>query len=328
MNKCSIIFLGILVTICYGREPIKPFHGAVPYMVYYTSRYRGICVGTLVHQTVVLTAAVCVCNPRSLIPDTQPINVVTGTSYRHPRRGVRVQITKILKPKMPTDLSRRAHELQISPALLLMKRKIPDVLTEVPLRALDIDWMSEESLNLQEECMMIGWHFFYKNDKIFPVSKFLLQRNIRVQFLNVVRMHAWCDVLSIKLEKSLANLGYEGELDKSNMICVRDPDQAAQPCHGSYGSPLVCRGRVVGVMVSPDGQWTNCTGQSNIIHRFNTSPISNFMKCVSGMFSSEMRSNGEEMKKALYDEMDEYDYLPALYGRVVAVDGESSSDEI
>lgn len=56
-------------------------------------------MGTMVHRMVVITAAVCVCNPRSTVPDLRPINIVGGTGYRHPRRGIRVQITQILIPK-------------------------------------------------------------------------------------------------------------------------------------------------------------------------------------------------------------------------------------
>lgn len=63
---------------------------------------------------------------------------------------------------MPKDLAKRAHELQTSPALLLMKKRVPDILTETPVRALEIDWKGENPLTLQEECMIIGWHFFYK----------------------------------------------------------------------------------------------------------------------------------------------------------------------
>lgn len=66
--------------------------------VYFTSRYRGVCVGTLVSPTVVLTAALCVVNPVSTIPDVRPINVVVGTTYRHPKRGIRVQVAQILIP--------------------------------------------------------------------------------------------------------------------------------------------------------------------------------------------------------------------------------------
>lgn len=40
-----------------------------------------------------------------------------------------------------------------------------------------------------------------------------------------------------------------------------------------------------------------------------------------------MRSNWEEMKKAMYDEVDDYDYLPALYGKLLAQNGDSSSEE-
>lgn len=39
-----------------------------------------------------------------------------------------------------------------------------------------------------------------------------------------------------------------------------------------------------------------------------------------------MRSNWEEMKKAMYDEANDYDYVPALYGKVLK-NGDSSSDE-
>lgn len=49
-----------------------------------------------------------------------------------------------------------------STAILLLKRKVPDVLTEIPLRAIDIDFKGEEVLTLQEECFIAGWHFFYR----------------------------------------------------------------------------------------------------------------------------------------------------------------------
>lgn len=67
--------------------------------VYFTSRYRGICVGTLVSRAAVLTAAVCVTSPAGSRHDTRPVTVVTGSTYRHPRRGIRVQVTRILIPR-------------------------------------------------------------------------------------------------------------------------------------------------------------------------------------------------------------------------------------
>lgn len=33
LNYVFTFVLGILVTTCYGREPFKPFHGTVPFMV-------------------------------------------------------------------------------------------------------------------------------------------------------------------------------------------------------------------------------------------------------------------------------------------------------
>ncbi|XP_049886094.1 uncharacterized protein LOC126380606 [Pectinophora gossypiella] len=309
-------------------EPFKPFQKTLPFLVYYTSRYRGICHGILVSRTVVMTAAVCVINTISLVPDTRPINVVTGSMYRHPRRGIRVQITKIIIPKMPLDLAKRAHLLQKSVALMIMKRKVPDILAENPLRSLEIDWKGEETLRLQEECLMPGWHFFYAGDRIYPVHKFLLQRNARVQFLNIVKMHEWCDALAIKLQKSLSNIGFYGLLDKTSMICTKDPDNSAQPCHGMYGSPLLCAGRGVGMLMAPDAQWTNCTGFSNIIHLFNSEFLSAFMQCVSKLFVVDTRVDWSAMKKAIYDEREEvYDYIPSMYDRVVD-DPLSTSEEL
>ena len=71
-----------------------------------------------------------------------------------------------------------------STAIMLLKRKVPDVLTEIPLRAIDIDYKGEEVLSLQEECLVPGWHFFYKGvrSRLFSLlkeitlhSKFLLR---------------------------------------------------------------------------------------------------------------------------------------------------------
>lgn len=72
--------------------------------VYFPSRYRGLCVGTLVSRVTVITAAVCVTSPNANVKDTRPINVVTGATYRHPRRGIRVQVTKILVPNRKFQL--------------------------------------------------------------------------------------------------------------------------------------------------------------------------------------------------------------------------------
>lgn len=86
--------------------------------VYFTSRYRGLCVGTLVSRMAVLTAAVCVTNPAAAVRDTRPINVVTGTMYRHPRRGIRVQVTKILVPNCKYTIERKKLVLTNKSGLL------------------------------------------------------------------------------------------------------------------------------------------------------------------------------------------------------------------
>ncbi|KAJ0184086.1 hypothetical protein K1T71_000509 [Dendrolimus kikuchii] len=155
------LLLGVCLHGANGREPFKARNGSIPFVVYFMSRYRGLCVGTLVSRMAVLTAAVCVTNPKSTRHDTRPINVVVGTSYRHPRRGIRVQVTKLLIPKF-VNVTNRLYLMEKSTAILLLKHKIPAVITEVPLRALDIDYKKELVLSLQEECLMPGWHFFHR----------------------------------------------------------------------------------------------------------------------------------------------------------------------
>ncbi|KAJ8737757.1 hypothetical protein PYW08_000352 [Mythimna loreyi] len=324
MNKLKILFLiGACFLQCKGREPFKPTPGSVPFMVHFASRYRGICAGVLVSRVAVMTAAVCVTNPRADIKDHRPINVVVGTSYRHPRRGIRVQVTRLLIPNLAKlDLGNRGYLMSKSTAIMLLKRKIPDVLTEVPLRPIEIDWKGEDELNLQEECFMVGWHFFFKGDKIYPVDKYLLQRNIRVQFLNIVKKNLWCEALTIKFQKALTNLGFHGLIDQDGRVCVRDPDRTAQPCHGMYGSPLVCRGKGYGMLMAPDGQWSNCTGFSNLIHLFSGAYLRSFMHCVNVLFDAEIKTPWETMKKSLYvdSKTETYDYVPEFYDTITSTE--------
>ncbi|KAJ2954049.1 hypothetical protein O0L34_g2262 [Tuta absoluta] len=331
MNKHILLFLGVLAStflLCSGGEPFKAYPKSIPFLVYYTSRYRGICEGTLVGRAVVLTALVCVCNPRSTTTDTRPINVVVGSMYRHARRGIRVQVTRIISPKLPSDISHRAYVLEKSPAILLLKKKVPDILTEVPPRALEVSYKEDLELRLQEECLLTGWHFFYKGDKIYPGYKFLLHRNLRAQFVNIVKMHEWCDALHIKLIKSMSNIGYDDPLDPKSMLCVKDPDDRAQACHGMYGAPFICQGRAVGMLMAPDAQWTNCTGFSNIIHMFNSPRLQNFFNCVGRLFVTETKLDWNLMKKALYMEAEDvYDYIPAIYDKLIFKSGETSDED-
>ncbi|XP_038216727.1 uncharacterized protein LOC119835800 [Zerene cesonia] len=296
--------------------------------VYFPSRYRGLCVGTLLSRTLVITAAVCVTNPATHIHDYRPINVVTGASYRHPRRGIRVQVTKVLMPTCINDTATIGYTVQQSPALLILMRKVPDILVEIPLRPIDIDFKGDQALSLHEECMTAGWHFFYKGDKIYSANKFLLQRNARAQFLNIAKKSIWCETLTLKFQKALTNIGYKGFFDKSYSVCVRDPDRGAQPCHGMYGAPLICSGKIVGMMMAPDGQWSNCTGYSNLFHLFNSEHIMKFMTCASSLFAPEFELSWEGLKASLYDDLkdQEYDYIPSLYDKVLGESSSSSSE--
>ncbi|CAH2034894.1 unnamed protein product, partial [Iphiclides podalirius] len=328
MNKWSWLFLlAAYVTVGDTAEPFRPREGSTPFIVYFRSRYRGLCVGTLVSRSAALTAAVCVTHPLTVTKDTRPINVITSTPYRHPRRGIRVQVTKIVIPKWGNVTANRGYLMQRSPALLLLMRQVPDVMAEVPMRPIGINFNGDELLNFHEECAVIGWHFFYKEDKIFPRKKFLLQKDLRVQFVNIAKKHLWCDTLSITYQKALQNLGFLGYSDKSAYICIRDPDKTAQPCHGMYGAPLVCRGKAVAMMMAPDAQWTNCTGFSNIMHMFRSYFLRNYMNCISSLFNPEYNLDWLTMKKSFYENVNEpeYDYLPELYDAII---DDSASTEL
>ncbi|KAL0851681.1 hypothetical protein ABMA28_000014 [Loxostege sticticalis] len=316
------------LAVCAGREPFKPRYGALPWIVYFPSRYRGMCVGTLVSRVAVLTAAVCVTSPTSEIHDRRPINIITGSTYRHPRRGVRVQVTKILIPRLNNITGNRGYLMEKSAAILLLKRKVPDAMVGIPQRAIPIDWKGDEVLTLQEECFMPGWHFFYRGDRIYPIHRFLLQRNVRVQFMNIVKKNMWCEALSIKFQKALANMGFFGYFDKGGCICVKDPDRTAQPCHGMYGAPLVCRAKVVALMMAPDAQWTNCTGFSNLLHTLSGNWLRSFMSCVSVLFEPDIKMDWRAMKKNLWEDPDheQYDYVPALYDKMNFHAGSTSTE--
>ncbi|CAH2216462.1 jg24662, partial [Pararge aegeria aegeria] len=76
-------------------------------------------------------------------------------------------------------------------------------------------------------------------DKIYPVHKFLLQRNIRVQYLIIVKKSLWCNTISLKFQKAMSNLGYNGQFDSAVSLCVRDVSlnsplslpQSCKRCH-------------------------------------------------------------------------------------------------
>ncbi|OWR42752.1 hypothetical protein KGM_207168 [Danaus plexippus plexippus] len=317
MKKYMFFVLGWF-TLCLGREPFKPREGSVPFMVYFLSHYRGICMGTLVSRTAVLTAAVCVVNPAIPYHDTRPVNVITATYYRHPRRGIRVQVTKIIIPKLSNATAERAYMIQEAPAVLLLARQVPDVLAEIPLRALQIDYNGEEILSLHEECLAVGWHFFYKGDKIYPTNKFLLQRQVRTQYLVIAKKNVWCNAIKLRFQKAMANLGYMGNFDKTATVCLKD---------GMYGAPLICNGKAVGMLMAPDAQWSNCTGFTSLFNIFKSDHISSYMNCVSSLFKPELAMNWEKFKNSLkYAENDpHYDYLPEMYDKVVF--SSSSSEE-
>lgn len=62
---------------------------------------------------------------------------------------------------MPASDAKRGYIIESSVAVLLLKHKIPDSLTEVPVRAAYVDYRGTEAEPaLHEECITTGWHFF------------------------------------------------------------------------------------------------------------------------------------------------------------------------
>ncbi|KOB70146.1 Uncharacterized protein OBRU01_16384, partial [Operophtera brumata] len=78
-----------------------------------------------------------------------------------------------------------------STAILMLKQSVPDVLVEIPLRPISIDWRGDENLMMHQACMIPGWHFFNRG--------FLLQRHLRAQVMNIVKKDPWCEALVIKM---------------------------------------------------------------------------------------------------------------------------------
>ncbi|XP_048004878.1 uncharacterized protein LOC125240806 isoform X2 [Leguminivora glycinivorella] len=318
---------GFSISGCYGREPVVPPPGAVQFMVYFNASPRSICVGVLVSRMAVLTACVCVVNVDGP-PDTRPINVIVGTHYRHDMRGVRVQVTKIVTPHLPgfEKMGTRAYFMQKSVALLLLRRKIPDVLTEEPPRAIAIDYKGEDKLDLQDECLMLGWHFFYTGDKIYPGPKYILQRNLRLQQLNYVNKEVYCDTLVLKYEKATDDLGNTKEFLKDDVLCFRDTDYTAQPCHAMFGAPVICgSGRVIGMLMAPDAQWTNCTGYSVLAHLISNVRNTRFFECVNPLFEPEVVINWALVKQNRLLMNDEAAVIKSMYDGFIT-DFSSSSE--
>lgn len=60
--------------------------------------------------------------------------------------------------------SNRGYLMQSSPAIMLLKQTVPDVVAEVPMRGIPVDFENDKFV-LHDECAMIGWHFFNKGVK-------------------------------------------------------------------------------------------------------------------------------------------------------------------
>ncbi|XP_063390188.1 uncharacterized protein LOC134675820 [Cydia fagiglandana] len=244
-----------------------------------------MCVGSLVSRVVVLTAAVCVTGPN--VYDRRPITVVTGTRYRHPSRGVRVPVVRVLLPKLPEDTDERSYMLQKSVSLLLLQRRIPDIMVEQPLRAVGIDYTGEDRLTGQDECVVVGWHFLYAEDGKLPEQWWRLHRHMRYQILQLGdKTDRACAELVRVYEKTADDLKHVGHVD--DVMCFKDPNNTAQPCHGMYGAPLVCaKGRVVGLLTAPSAQWGHCDRMSILVHKLSSQRNKAFLECFETLLQPE-----------------------------------------
>lgn len=70
----------------------------------------------------------------------------------------------------------------------------------------------------------------YFQDKLYSDNKFLLQRHLRVQFIEIVKKEIWCEALALKFQKVLINNGFQGFYERSAGICVRDVSKTKTWC--------------------------------------------------------------------------------------------------
>ncbi|XP_063630581.1 uncharacterized protein LOC134801867 [Cydia splendana] len=193
---------------------------------------------------------------------------------------------RVLMPKLPEDTDERSYMLQKSVALLLLQRRIPDIMVEQPLRAIGIDYTGEDLLTGQDECVVVGWHFLYAEDGKLPEQWWLLHRQMRYQILQLGDKDEACAELVRVYEKTTDDLKHVGAVD--DVMCFKDPNNTAQPCHGMYGAPLVCaKGRVVGLLAAPSAQWKHCDRMSILVHKLSSQRNKAFLGCFETLLQPE-----------------------------------------
>lgn len=92
---------------------------------------------------------------------------------------VDIVTTKIVIPSLffsVPNTAKRYYLTQISFALMILKKSIPDPYVSLPLRAIKVNYdLNADGFMLKEECFTAGWHFFYKGVSTTLAESFLIR---------------------------------------------------------------------------------------------------------------------------------------------------------
>lgn len=280
-------------------------------MAYFISRHRSMCAAVLISRTTAMTAVPCVVDAAYEIKhngrvnfDRSPINLVIGSDYRHMRRGIKIEVIKLIVPKFPESAKLKGMLISKTIALMVLESLVPDIVMEFPPRGVIVDTKGTIKMDLYEECFTAGWHYFVSGDVIHPGRKFPLKDSmLHAQFVTVVKIRPTCETLQLKYNAAMTRLwnGHPHDEDSDELLCAVDPTRFGQLCHGTFGSPLICKNTVVGLLVSPDAQWTNCTGKSNIFHLIGSPDLHNFFNCTQKLFDPEFTVDQVALRKKVYE---------------------------
>ncbi|XP_047999800.1 uncharacterized protein LOC125236926 [Leguminivora glycinivorella] len=115
-------------------------------------------------------------------------------------------------------------------------------------------------------------------DGNLPEQWWLLHRQMRHQVLQLVdKRDKTCAELVTTYENT-ANVRHLRSVE--DVMCFKDPNNTAQPCHGMYGAPIVCaKGQIVGLLTAPSAQWRYCDHMSILVHKLSSLWNRAFLQC-------------------------------------------------
>ncbi|XP_037934884.1 trypsin I-P1-like isoform X2 [Teleopsis dalmanni] len=176
------------------------------------------CVGSLIASNLVLTAAHCVVDSNRIVTRSRRIIVVAGTPNRLRENPKTVELE--VEAVIPHNKFIRSSGNDI--AILRLKQSVPndnDAIKIIPL--------AHRKPAVGTNCTVVGW------GQLLPDGPFSAEA-------------VYVD-LTITSDKQCQD-AYSSSYSKG-MICANGKEKLFQgPCRGDSGAPLICRGRVCGIV--------------------------------------------------------------------------------